>query len=136
MQNFLTHILSGYWLSILPIVLWNHRIYEIRCNRSMALQCTTLKYRHKNSMHTMKRLCSPIEQKCHFFPSTLLNKTDVLIMKITINGKEWPLKMCVRKLCMHYILNEQFWLNIIRGISKSVRQELSFLVECIWEWTV
>ena len=29
MQNFLTHILSGYSLSIL----WNHRIYEIRCKR-------------------------------------------------------------------------------------------------------
>ena len=25
--------------------------------------------------------CNPIEQKCHFFPSTLLNKTDVLIVK-------------------------------------------------------
>ena len=25
--------------------------------------------------------CSPIEQKCHFFPSILLNKTDVLMGK-------------------------------------------------------
>ena len=31
---------------------------------------------------------SPIEQKCHFFPSTLLNKIDVLIMKITFNCTE------------------------------------------------
>ena len=27
---------------------------------------------------------SPIEQNCHFYPSTLLNKIDVLIMKIMI----------------------------------------------------
>ena len=39
--------------------------------------------------------------------------------------------MCVRKFCMRYILNEQFWLNISRVISKSVRRELTFLVECI-----
>ena len=39
--------------------------------------------------------------------------------------------MWVRKFCMHYILNEQFWLNISRVISKSVRRELTFLVECI-----
>ena len=37
--------------------------------------------------------------------------------------------MCVRISCMHYILNEQFWLNIYRVISKSVRRELTFLVE-------
>ena len=69
---------------------------------------------------------SLIEQKCHFFPSILLNKTDVLIMKIMINCTEWPLKMRVRKFCMHYILNEQFWSNISRVISKSVRRELTF----------
>ena len=61
-----------------------------------------------------------------FFPSTLLNKTDVLIMKITINSKEWPLKMCVRKSRMHYILNKQFWLNISRVISK-VSEDGNFL---------
>ena len=38
--------------------------------------------------------------------------------------------MCVRKFHMHYILNEQFWLNISRVISKRVRRELTFLVEC------
>ena len=41
--------------------------------------------------------------------------------------------MCLRKLCKHYILNEQFWLNISRVIPKSVRRELSFLVECIYQ---
>ena len=39
--------------------------------------------------------------------------------------------MCVRKFCMRYILNKQFLLNISRVISKSVRRELTFLVECI-----
>ena len=39
--------------------------------------------------------------------------------------------MCVRKFRMHYILNEQFRLNISRVILKCVRGELTFLVECI-----
>ena len=52
---------------------------------------------------------SPIEQKCHFFPSTLLNKTDVLIMTDNdIWTQNVPLKMYVRKFFMHYILDEQF----------------------------
>ena len=77
---------------------------------------------------------SPIEKKCHFFPRTQLNKSNVLIMKIMINCTEWPLNMCVRKFCMHYILNQQFWLNISRVMLKSVRQELTFLVECRMFW--
>ena len=36
---------------------------------------------------------------CHFSPSALINKTDVLIMKITLNCKEWPLKLYVIKCC-------------------------------------
>ena len=43
---------------------------------------------------------------------------------------ELALKMRVRKLCMRYILNKQFWLDISQVISKSVRRELTFLVEC------
>ena len=102
-------------------------------NRPMALQCMTLKYRHKDSMHTMERLVAPLNKSATVFPSTLLNKIDVLIMKIMINSTEWPLKMCVRKFCMHSILNEQIWLNIsqVTCISKSVRWEPTFLVECI-----
>ena len=116
--------------------LWN-RVQEKKValfvNRPLALQYMTLKYRHKKSMHTMVAPGSPIEQKCHFFfSSTLLNKTDVLIIQIIINCKEWPLKMCVRTFLMHYILNEQFWLYISRVISKSVRRELTVLVECIY----
>ena len=47
--------------------------------------------------------------------------------------------MSVRKFRMNYILNEQFWLNISRVISKGVRRELTFLIECIsirdhWKW--
>ena len=81
----------------------------------------------KDRMHTMERLVAPLEQKCHFFPSTLLNKIDVLIINIIINCGEWPLKMCVTKFRMHYILNEKFWLSFIRW-------ELTFLVECIYGW--
>ena len=93
MQNFLTHILSGYSLSILTTVLRNHGIYDISCkkkkvvlfvNRPIALQCMTLKYWHKNSMPTMERLVAPLNKSATFFPSTLLNKTDILIMKIMI----------------------------------------------------
>ena len=103
-------------------------------NRPMALQWMTLKYQHKKQHAHNEAPWSPIEQKCHFFPSSLLNKTDVLIMKITINCKEWPLKMCVRKFCMHYILNEQFRLDISRVILKSVGRELTSLVECTLHW--
>ena len=49
---------------------------------------------------------------------------------VNMNSK-WPLKMCVRKFGMCYILNKQFWLNIFRVISRSVRRELTCLVECI-----
>ena len=44
-------------------------------NRPMAFQCMTLKYRHKNSMHTMERLVAPLNKSATYFPSTLLNKT-------------------------------------------------------------
>ena len=37
MPNFLTHILSGYSLSIHIIVLWKHGIYESRCKKKVAL---------------------------------------------------------------------------------------------------
>ena len=66
------------------------RIYEIKCtekvglfvNRPMALQIPEQKqYAHNGAP------CSPIEQKCHIF--------KVFIMKITINYKEWSVKMCV-----------------------------------------
>ena len=63
---------------------------------------------------------SPIKQSATFFlQSTLLNNTDVLITKI-INCKEWPLKMCIIKFCMHYIWNEQFWLNIALELYQKV----------------
>ena len=114
MQTFLTHILSGHSLSILTIVLWITEFMKsgarkkvaLFVNRSMALQCMTWKYRHKNSMHTMEHLAAPLNKSATFFPSTLLNKTDVLIMKITINCKEWPLKLCIIKK-----LNVNFWMN-------------------------
>ena len=117
--------------------LWNQvqeKKVALFVNRPMALQCTTFKSRDKNSMHIMERLVAPAtEQKFHFFPSTLLNKTDVLIMKITINCKEWPLKMRVRRFGLRYILDKQYWLNISPVISKSVRRELTFLCQV---WTV
>ena len=42
--------------------------------------------------------------------------------------------MCVSKFCMQCISNEQFWINISRVISKSVRRELTFLVECSFDF--
>ena len=64
MQNFLTHILSGYSLSILTnceitefmIQSGARKKIALFVNRPMALQCMTLKYRHKDSMHTMDHL--------------------------------------------------------------------------------
>ena len=41
----------------------------------------------------MERLVAPLNKRAIFFQSTLLNKTDVLIMKITINCKE----LCKKK---------------------------------------
>ena len=88
---------------------WNHAIYEIRCkkkkvavfvNRPIAPQFMALKYQHKTAW-TQEAPCRPIEETRHFFfPSTLFNKTDVLIMKITLNCKEWPFKLCVKILFM------------------------------------
>ena len=64
MQNLLTHILSGHSLSlsILTIVKVTEFLKSgarkkvaLVVNRPMALQCMTLKYRQKNSMHIMER---------------------------------------------------------------------------------
>ena len=76
--------------------------------------------------------CSPIERRCHFFPSTLLKKkNDVLIIKNSKKLQRKTTQYVREKIWMHYILKERFWLNISRVISKSVRRELTFLVECI-----
>ena len=49
----------------------------------------------KQHAHTMKHLVAPLTKSATFFPSTQFNKTDVLIMKITLNCKECLLKLCV-----------------------------------------
>ena len=69
-QNYLTHSLSGYSLSILR----NHGIYEIRFQKKFC-QCMTLKYRHKNSTHThthththtVESLVAPLNKSATFF---------------------------------------------------------------------
>ena len=84
----------------------------------------------QNSMHTMERLYSPIEKMPPFSNHPA---QQYWCFDYENNNKltEWPLKMCVRKFRMHYILNEQFLLNIAWAMSKIVRRELTFLVECI-----
>ena len=41
------------------------------------------------TVHTMKHLVAPLKKSATFFPSTLFNKTDVLIMIIMLTCKEW-----------------------------------------------
>ena len=98
-----------------PIVLWNHTIYDIWCkekklthlvNRPMVLPCMTVNYQHKTQHTHNEAPRLPVEEKRHFYASTLLNKTDVLIVKITFNFKDWPLKLCMIKFCLFY-----FWMN-------------------------
>ena len=43
----------------------------------------------KHSVYTHNKApCRPIEEKMPLIPSNLFNKTDILIMKITLNCKE------------------------------------------------
>ena len=100
MQNFHTHILSGYSLSILTTVLWNlrnlwHQVQEKSfvtfCQYAYGASMHDNEITAQNSMHTVGRPWSAIGQKYYFFPSTQLNKTYVSIIK-SINCKEWRLK--------------------------------------------
>ena len=98
MQNFLSHIL----VIRCPYSPLNFEIMEFMKSGTrktklhflsishMAFQCMTLDYRHKQQYAHNEAPCSPIEQKCHFFPSTLRNKTELLVIKIkiTLNCKE------------------------------------------------
>ena len=124
------HILSGHLPSMLTIVLWKHGIMKsgarekvaLFVNRPMALQCIhdieiNVQVCTKRACTQWSALCSPVEQKCYFFPSTLLNKTDVLIMKITINCKEWQLKLCVIKFSLYIMLIFE-WTNYMSYIKK------------------
>ena len=61
----------------------NHGIYQIRCNgkrvalfvnRPMALQCRTLKYRHKDSMYTMESLVAPLNKSATFIQAPCSTK--------------------------------------------------------------
>ena len=82
----------------------------------------------------IERLVAPLNKSAPFSPSTLVPAQQNWCFDYENNNcTEWPLKMCVRKFCMHYILNENFLLNISRVISKSVRRELTFWlnVHCI-----
>ena len=146
MQNILTHNLSGYSLSILTNCtvkwrnLWNQvqgkKKVALFVYRPIALQCMKLRYRHKtqHSIDTMKRLVGPLKKSATFFPSTLFNKTDVLIMKLMLYCKEWLLKLCVHVITKNYV---KFWMNELDEIhSWVINQKLSdgnllFLAECI-----
>ena len=64
----------------------------------------------------------------------MFNTTDVLILIITLKCKEWPLKVCIIKFRLCLFLNEQISWNTSSVISRSVRRELTFLVECQNNW--
>ena len=76
MQNFLTHIFSGYSLSILTIVLRNHGIYEIRCKNKKLHFLSIRLWRFnnnawhgipaQNSMHTMERMVASLNKSAIF----------------------------------------------------------------------
>ena len=99
-------------------------------NRPMALQCMTLKYRHKNSMHTMERLVAPLNKSATFSKHPAqqnwcfdYENNDKLHRMNTQN---------VRKKILHALHFK--WTILIKYFSsyiKSVRRELTFLVECI-----
>ena len=95
MQNFLTHILSGYSLPILTNIIVSKIIQFMKWGagkklhlRPIALQCMALKYQHYTQHTHNEAPCRHIEENCHFFSKHLFNKIDVLIMKITLNCKE------------------------------------------------
>ena len=78
--------------------------------------------------------CRPPDEKCHFFPYTVFNKTDVLIMKSTLNCKEWPFKLCIR-FCCHV----HFWMNkfdeiLIPGGPKNGR--VDFFRTLLWSTVI
>ena len=132
MQNFLTHILSGYSLSILTTVLWNHGIYEIRCKRPMALQCTTLKYRHNNSVHTMERLVALLNKSVTFSKHPAQQnwcfdyENNNKLHKMTIQN--------VRKKISHVLhFNWTILIKYFSSCIKKCQTRTYFLVECIYK---
>ena len=87
----------------------------------------------QNTAYIQWRALSAIEEKWHcFFPSTMFDKTDVLIMKIDVRLLRMTTQVMrnLIKLCVLF-LNEHIWWNVSSVISKSVRRELTFLVEGI-----
>ena len=61
-----------------------------------------VKYRHKNSMHTTERLVAQLNKSATLFliTSTLLNKTDVLIMKNNDKLQSVTTQLCIIKLSL------------------------------------
>ena len=116
----------------------DHRSVDSSCRLNIWPDISTEKFLLDDSTNDIEILaqkqhthneapCRPIEEKCHFFPSTLFNKTDVLIMKIglILNCKEWPLQLCIIKMCLCLILNKQIRWKTSWVISKSVKWELN-----------
>ena len=64
------------------------RLHFLFVNTPIALQCMPDIETPAQKQHTHNEApCRPIEEKCYtFFPSTLFNKADVLIMKITLKA--------------------------------------------------
>ena len=102
------------------------KIVALFVSRPMALKCMALKYRHKNSMHTLERLVAPLN-KLPLFSKHPAQQNWCF----DCENNDKLQRMTSQNVRMHYILNEQFWLNISRVISKHFWQELTFLVECI-----
>ena len=130
MHNFL----CTFWVHIhcpySPIVLWNHAIYEIRCKNFLSIsleRCMTL----NTAYITHEAPCRPMEEKCNFYASTVLNKTDVLDCENPPkNCKEWPLKL---RALIFFKVN--FWMKKLDEILFELYSNMSdgnllFLAEC------
>ena len=127
MQNFPTHILSGHSLSILTMYCEISEFMKSGARKKLHFLSIGL---YGASMHDVEipaqkehahngAPCSPTEQKCHFFPSTQLNKTDVLNMKITINCKEWP-----PQIVHNNFLYVNFWISKLDEILLELFQKV------------
>ena len=73
------------------------------------------------SMPCIETPYRPIDKKCNFFLAPdFINST---ISQYDGEYGQW-ITMCVRKLWMHYILNENFWVNVCRVIIRMSHRNL------------
>ena len=79
----------------------------------------------------LKRAIGPINKKCYFFLAP--DFINSVISQYSGKYGQWitTQNVCKKNSSSITLINEQFWWNIPWVISKSVRRELTVLVECI-----